>query len=142
MQHTDPRSFAPSTSFSEISPEAYLDLLHPETGRGHPGLFIKSEVDGPWSSTAPVPAIEMNLPSLLDRTTFLSLNRFWRDRRNKNLATLNALYVDFDVYRDAALRFEAIPTVQAKIERRCEDLKLANPTIFCMRVGALLLFGF
>lgn len=130
MKHTDPRSFAPSSPFSEISTEAYLGLLHPETGRGHPGLFIKSAVDKPWSSVAPVPTIEMNLPSLLDQTTFLSLNRFWRDRRNKNLAALNALYVDFDVHTDAALRFEPVSAVQAKIERRCEGLQLPNPTIF------------
>lgn len=130
MQHADPRSLAPPTSFHEISPEAYLGLLHPTSGRGHPGLFIKSEIDNPWSSVAPVPTIELSLPSFLDQTTFLTLNRFWRTRRNKNLAALNALYVDFDVHVDAALRFEPIPTVQAKIERRCEQLNIPGPTIF------------
>lgn len=146
MKHFIPRSGVPVTSIpTVIGPEEYVQLLHPAEMRGWPCVMGKSEAStiGPKARSgsgrvvnrcmAPE-TLQTVLPSWLEGTSFLSLNRFFKRRRTRSLMSLNAIYVDLDFRAVVAWRGKSADEVQVALERHCLSLGLPEPS-FIIQTG-------
>ncbi|WP_299666755.1 hypothetical protein [uncultured Ruegeria sp.] len=135
MKHTDPRDFAPhSDDVHIVSPEEYVQLLHPFGAFGKPAVLIKNSGEASQQFTRSPDGIVACLHALLDRTSFISLNRFNGRRRNSSLASLNALYVDLDFHNDPGWRAEGEENVQAAVAGHLLMRGVSEPS-FYFRTG-------
>ena len=98
MKHTSPSEFAPTAQILDLTAEEYFHLLHPEGSRGKAAVLCKLGPDEVQTHTYAAAPLIAQMPHFVDRTSFLTLNRFWYGRKLKSLAALNALYVDLDYF--------------------------------------------
>lgn len=71
------REFAPLDHISDLTAEEYYDLLHPNGSRGRAAVMIKSCGDCVEGHSLDRHKLLMQMPFFVDRTSFLTLNRFW-----------------------------------------------------------------
>ncbi|WP_217358864.1 hypothetical protein [Ruegeria arenilitoris] len=93
-------------------------------------MLIKDPEEGSGQFTLCQDGILASLHSLQDRTSFISLNRFFGSRRNANLACLNALYVDFDFHKEPDWRAGTADAVQAAIAGHLLIRGVPEPSFF------------
>lgn len=135
MKHTDPRDFAPhSDDIHTVSPEEYVQLLHPQGVIGNPAVLIKNSEKPSQQFTRCPDGIVACLHALLDRTSFISLNRFKGTRCNSGLVSLNSLYVDLDYHNDPGWRAEGEEDVQAAVAGHLLMRGVSEPS-FYLRTG-------
>ncbi len=135
MKHTNPREFAPhSDDIHTVSPEEYVRLLHPLGAVGRPAVLIKNSEEASQQFTRSPDGIVACLHALLDRTSFISLNRFKDTRSNSSLVSLNALYVDLDFHNDPSWRAEGEEDVQAAVAGHLLMRGVSEPS-FYLRTG-------
>ena len=130
MKHVDPSEFAPLSQISNLSAEEYYRLLHPSGSRGRAAVLCKlgdTEVENHSLEHA---GMIMHLPSFLDHSSFLTLNRFWRGRKGKSLAALNALYVDLDYFVSPQWKGKSPDEVQAAYSAHLLVSGMPQPSIF------------
>ncbi|MEO1834776.1 MAG: hypothetical protein ABGZ49_04715, partial [Akkermansiaceae bacterium] len=130
MQHVSPSDFAPPDRISDLSAEEYFSLLHPEGGRGRASVFIKLEKDCVETRSLDRDTLLTQMPTFLDQTSFLTLNRFWTGRKAKFLATFNALYVDLDYFNTIRWRGKCAEEVQAAYAGMLLVSGVPQPSVF------------
>ncbi|MBP0484040.1 hypothetical protein [Sagittula salina] len=130
MEHVSPSEFAPRDRISDISAEEYFSLLHPEGGRGRASVFIKLEKDCVETRSLDRDTLLTQIPTLLDHTSFLTLNRFWFGRRARFLAAFNALYVDLDYFTTDRWRGKSAEEVQAAYAGMLLVSGVPQPSVF------------
>lgn len=130
MKHTDPSEFAPHDQISDLSAEDYFRLLHPELARGRAAVLCKHSRDDVENYSLDHAGMIMQMPLFLDHSSFVTLNRFWKGRRGKQLAALNALYVDLDYFNAPQWRTEAPSDVQAAYSAHLLISGMPQPSIF------------
>jgi hypothetical protein len=81
MKHSDPSEFAPLDQISDLSAEEYFRLLHPEGSRGRAAVLCKQGGDEVENFSLEHAGMIMQMPLLLDQTSFLTLNRFCKGRQ-------------------------------------------------------------
>lgn len=99
MKHSPPSLRSPSPAAADLSAADYVRLLHPPTSRGKVSFVLNPGVDGATTRTYSLDVAPIIVDSLLDESTYLTLNRFNGPRRSDRLAQINALYLDLDVHR-------------------------------------------
>jgi hypothetical protein len=131
MKHVDPREFAPKPSINKLlSPEEYIRLLHPKGSFGNPAVLARPTGGESRSWTFRQEVLLTHLPSYLETTSFVSLNRFRGKRQNKNLAALNALFVDLDYCNSINWRGKSPDIVQAAYAAHLTSHGLPQPSIY------------
>ncbi|SNR48434.1 hypothetical protein SAMN06265370_106220 [Puniceibacterium sediminis] len=145
MRHVRSDTITPC-QLAGLAPEAFLRLLHPADARGLPNLFVKDlcpggSGDGCPESTDPtatrVGSAEefcLHLPSWLDCSSYVTLNRFWGRRRGDKLAALNALYLDLDFHTHSSWRGQSAEDVRDAISARLQMQGIVLPSI-CISTG-------
>ncbi|MFD1342957.1 hypothetical protein [Litorisediminicola beolgyonensis] len=99
MEHSSPASRRNSPAAADLSAADYVRLLHPPGSIGKVSFTIIRSRDEAITRTYSVETAPMIVESLLDESTYLTLNRFNGPRDGCRLAQLNALYLDLDVHR-------------------------------------------
>ncbi|MCX8225733.1 MAG: DNA-primase RepB domain-containing protein [Sulfitobacter sp.] len=130
MKHSPSTDFAQTSQFPTVtSPEDYLRRLHPERMRGNPSLLMLGD-KGPISECAPTEQICAVLPVWLDDTSYASLNRFYGRRTNKNLAQLNAVYLDLDFHTRSQWAGKSASHVQMAFQTSLNAAAIPTPSIY------------
>ncbi len=127
MKHTSPSEFAP---ILDLTAEEYFHLLHPEGSRGKAAVLCKLGADDVQTYSLERVPLLMQMPQLVDRTSFLSLNRFWSGRKLKSLAALNALYVDLDYFHMPQWQGKSPAEVQGAFVAHLQILGMPQPSVF------------
>ncbi|PWE50754.1 hypothetical protein DEM26_07615 [Thioclava sp. NG1] len=128
MQSLTSRAYAPRPSIADLTPESYVDLLHPTGHHGRPALlWFQEEIPG--SLCASPSALNLALPGLLDGRAYISLNRFHRRRGARQLAALNALYADLDWHKTACWRVHQSGEVKAAILDTLDIANVPEPSV-------------
>lgn len=104
MQNINPSDPALSRA-ANLSVRAYAQSLHPVGSRGKVSFLTKVE-ERAFTRTHRPEAASGWVDSLLDTTSYMSLNRFSWGRETSQLVELNALYLDLDIH---TLRKEIVP---------------------------------
>lgn len=130
MKHTDPSEFAPLDQISDLSAEEYYSLLHPEGSRGRAAIMCKLGRNEVENHSLDHAGMIMQMPLFLDHSSFLTLNRFWKGRRGKSLAALNALYVDLDYFNILRWRGKSSEEVQAAYSAHLLISDMPQPSVF------------
>lgn len=99
MKQSSPSSRRNSPAAADLSPIDYVRLLHPSGSIGKVSFTIIRSRDEAITRTYSVETARIIVDSLLDESTYLTLNRFHGPRRGDRLAQINALYLDLDVHR-------------------------------------------
>ncbi|MEX1663143.1 hypothetical protein AB4874_16070 [Thioclava sp. 15-R06ZXC-3] len=128
MQNLSKCVSAPPSCISDISPDVYVQLLHPEDQHGRPSL-LWFEGDEPRNLCLAPSELELALPNLLDGRAYVSLNRFRYRRTSDQLVALNAVYVDLDWHKTARWRDCDVSVVEAAILHLLDDANLPSPSI-------------
>lgn len=130
MKHSDPSEFAPLDQISDLSAEEYFRLLHPEGSRGRAAVLCKLGKNDLETHSKDKNALIMLMPQFVDRTSFLTLNRFWKGRQGRYLAALNALYVDLDYFQMQQWRGKPQSEVQSAFSAHLLISGMPQPSIF------------
>lgn len=130
MKHTDPCEFAPLDQISNLSAEEYYSLLHPEDSQGRAAVLCKFGHNEVENHSLEHAGMIMQMPLFLDHSSFLTLNRFWKGRRGKSLAALNALYVDLDYFNSEHWRGKSPDEVQAAYTAHLLVSGMPPPSVF------------
>lgn len=115
-------------SAPDTSPECYLRALHPNDGCGQPAMFAKLD-EKVVTRRSSVEEICLHLPSWLDCTSYVSLNRFSGRRSNRNVADLNALYLDLDVHTKWPWKSMEISDVQEVFLDIVQKANIQRPSV-------------
>jgi len=99
MEHSSLSSDRNSPAAAHLSAVDYVRLLHPTESVGKVCFTIIRSRDEALTRTYSVETAPIIVESLLDESTYLTLNRFHGPRRADRLAQINALYLDLDVHR-------------------------------------------
>lgn len=99
MEHSSPASRRNSPAAADLSAADYVRLLHPSGSIGKVSFTIIRSRDEAITRTYSVETAPIIVESLLDESTYLTLNRFNGPRDGGRLAQINALYLDLDVHR-------------------------------------------
>ncbi|WP_417239147.1 hypothetical protein [Celeribacter halophilus] len=118
----------PIHAVSDISPEQYLRALHPAGGRGQLAMFAKLD-DTSTTRISSVEEVCMLLPSWLDCTSYVSLNRFNGKRCNQNVVELNALYLDLDFHTKPRWHGVEISDVEAQFLKMVQLSNVPMPSV-------------
>ncbi|WP_435988502.1 hypothetical protein [Sulfitobacter sp. SH24] len=129
MQHVSPGEFAQPSHISDLTAEDYFNRLHPRGCRGRAAVFIKSPNGCVETRSLDRNTLLNQMPSFLDQTSYLTLNRFWFGRRGKSLAAFNALYVDLDYFSTPQWRGKTPDEVQAAYAAKLLSLNVPQPSI-------------
>ncbi|TMM55121.1 hypothetical protein [Sulfitobacter sabulilitoris] len=129
MQHVSLDEFVPADNISSLTAEEYCDFLHPKGGRGRAAVFIKFDNDRVETRSLERETLLAHMPSFLDQTSYLTLNRFWFGRRGKFLAAFNALYVDLDYFNSPQWRGKTPDEVQAAYAAKLLSSNVPQPSI-------------
>lgn len=130
MKHTSPSEFAPTTQILDLTAEEYFHLLHPEGSRGKAAVLCKLGPDEVQTHTYKAAPLIAQMPHFVDRTSFLSLNRFWYGRQLRSLAALNALYVDLDYFSRPEWQGKSPAEVQSALAAHLLIAGLPQPSVF------------
>lgn len=128
MENLSDPAAAPRPPLTDLTPEEYLDLLHPAGSHGRPALLW---FDGPvpHSHCAAATDLALAVPSLLDDRAYISMNRFRGRRGSDQTAALNALYADLDWHKTPAWQCCALEDVEAAVLRRLAMAKVPSPSV-------------
>lgn len=130
MKHTSPCEFAPTAQILDLTAEEYFHLLHPEGSRGKAAVLCKLGPDDVQTHTYAAAPLIAQMPHFVDRTSFLTLNRFWYGRKLKSLAALNALYVDLDYFHMPQWKGKSPAEVQSALAAHLLISGLPQPSVF------------
>ncbi|WP_156023900.1 hypothetical protein [Thioclava indica] len=128
MQNLSKCVSVPLSCISDISPDAYVELLHPKDQHGRPSL-LWFEGDEPRNLCLAPSELELALPGLLDGRAYLSLNRFRYRRTSDQLIVLNALYVDLDWHKTARWRDCNVGVVERAVLKHLDVANLPPPSV-------------
>ena len=95
---------------------------------GNPSLLMIDK-DVASSKCAPTEHFCAVLPAWLDRTSYVSLNRFWGRRISSKLAQLNAIYLDLDYHNRLEWRGKPASEVQQAFEAALAAAAIPEPSI-------------
>ena len=98
MNESTPHLISPSPAAANLSAAEYVRLLHPAECRGKISFVMNPGRDGATTRTYSLDVAPNIVDSLLDESTYLTLNRFNGPRHSDRLAQINALYLDLDVH--------------------------------------------
>jgi len=97
MRKSNPTT--PACSFTEgHSVRAYAEASHPANARGKVSFLTKVDDDNTCTRTHRPQVAHHWIDSLLDSSSYMSLNRFTWRRMSSELVELNALYIDLDIH--------------------------------------------
>ena len=130
MKHTSPCEFAPTAQILDLTAEDYFHLLHPEGSRGKAAVLCKLGPDKVQTHTYEAAPLIAQMPHFVDRTSFLTLNRFWYGRKLKSLAALNALYVDLDYFNVSKWQGRSPAEVQSALGTHLLIAGMPEPSVF------------
>ena len=99
MKHSSPSCRRNSPAAADLSATDYVRLLHPSGSIGKVSFTIIRSRDEAITRTYSVETAPIIAESLLDESTYLTLNRFSGPRGGGRLAQINTLYLDLDVHR-------------------------------------------
>ncbi|PVA06160.1 hypothetical protein [Thalassorhabdomicrobium marinisediminis] len=128
MQHVSHQELAPLDQIFDLKGEEYYRLLHPEAARGKAVVLCKHS-GGVENYTLDDETLLTQMPTFLDRTSYLTLNRFWGGRKAQKLAALNALYVDLDYFNILQWRGKDVGTVEAELASRLAAHNVPHPSV-------------
>ncbi len=112
----------------DLSTGSYLRLLHPVGSIGRVNFMIADRRDRPILKVTDVDQAPFYGECAVERTAFVSLNRFHGPREDKRLAALNAVFVDLDVDR-VPRRLAADPAAWCDaVYDLCRANQLPEPT--------------
>ncbi|MEH6648171.1 MAG: hypothetical protein V7730_21400, partial [Sulfitobacter sp.] len=103
--------------------------MHPSDMLGNPSLLMINN-GVPTSRCETTEGFCEVLPAWLDGTSYVSLNRFWKRRRNTNLAQLNAVYLDLDYPNRLEWRGKPASEVQKAFEEALTAAAIPLPSVF------------
>ncbi len=86
--------------------------------------------NGQTSECAPTEKLCRFLPIWLDETTYVSLNRFYGRRVGRNLAQLNAVYLDLDFHTRAEWAGKPASHVQMAFQKVLDVAEIPIPSIY------------
>ncbi|WP_417274020.1 hypothetical protein [Celeribacter halophilus] len=118
----------PIHAVSDISTEQYLRALHPAGGRGQLAMFAKLD-ETSATRISSVEEVCMHLPSWLDCTSYVSLNRFIGKRCNQNVVELNALYLDLDFHTKPRWHGMEVSDVEAQFLKMVQLSNVPMPSV-------------
>lgn len=130
MKHSSPHEFAPTAQILDLTAEEYFHLLHPEGSRGKAAVLCKLGPDDVQTHTYAAAPLIAQMPHFVDRTSFLTLNRFWYGRKLKSLAALNALYVDLDYFHMPQWKGKSPAEVQSAFAAHLLISGMPQPSVF------------
>ncbi|PVA07506.1 hypothetical protein [Thalassorhabdomicrobium marinisediminis] len=128
MQHVSHQKLAPLDQIVDLRGEDYYRLLHPQAARGKAVVLCKHS-GGVENYTLDDETLLTQMPTFLDRTSYLTLNRFWGGRKAQKLAALNALYVDLDYFNSLQWRGKDAGTVQAALTSTLSAHNVPHPSV-------------
>lgn len=99
MDQSSHLTYRNSPAAADLSAVDYVRLLHPPESTGKVSFTIIRGRDQTITKTYSAETASVIVDSLLDESTYLTLNRFYGPRRGDRLAQINALYLDLDVHR-------------------------------------------
>jgi len=105
-------------------------IFPPFAPRGKASVLCKLGPDDVQTHTFEAAPLIVQMPHFVDRTSFLTLNRFWYGRKLKSLASLNALYVDLDYFHLPQWKGESPAEVQSALAAHLLVTGMPQPSVF------------
>lgn len=130
MEHLNTRSLIEATPVAaDMATADYVRLLHPDDAIGKVNILIADRKDSAETKVCEIAAAPFYATCAIERTAFVSLNRFHGCRKDMNLAALNAMFLDLDADL-APKRLVADPAAwRAGVREICETAGLPMPSL-------------